>query len=453
MPDKAIQAFFEERKQAWLKKEVKASMDDETKKGKFIECENLYSYKNWIGFAIDCAHKRVLVSHVCKFTHPDTGCSKASVKNKTFVSPTIFDGKQKGDGFLRSGNVNNTELDSIGNGTEVNTAGEVGLLLSRRLSDGKRFYQHVKESSEQFIEFAKNYTSNIDDVKTKLLDMLGNSEPVTNSKIKQVYFPIPDETASDGYHQLSLLTNSGIVFEMRRRLDAVRFGVDEASINEQDENQYLTKDELKVAREKRRNNEYFVKSFDEVYGLTTIGFGGSQPNNISVLCNQYAGKAHLLLSTPPSLEERSFRFPTSDFFTQSISPYQVKSAFEALHRVFKTNASESVIPKKNLKAGRDNRLAEITDHIIENMWQARNSASQKYVDSHSKLKQWQKVWLLDEYFEVRQQEEQWLETLTAEIKKWIVASYRKIIAEPCTLGESELQFIQAFVEQYKEALR
>ncbi|TOM55970.1 type I-F CRISPR-associated protein Csy1, partial [Vibrio parahaemolyticus] len=69
----------------------------------------------------------------------------------------------------------------------------------------------------------------------------------------------------------------------------------------------------------------------EIYGLTTIGYGGTKPQNISVLNNQNAGKAHLLPSLPPQIAQRKRRLPTYDFFTNTVNPWQVKETLEAFH--------------------------------------------------------------------------------------------------------------------------
>ena len=341
-------------------------------------------------------------------------------------------------------------LDALGNAAAL----DVDAFLSLKMEDEQTLLQHIEQETELSKSLLTIRSQSYEELRQGFLAMTtAATEQITSSKIKQVYFPITNEKSPNDYHQLSILTNSGIVFEMRRRLDALRFGMDESVMKESDKEKYLTKDELKIAREKRRNIDYFDKEFDEVYGLTTIGYGGTKPQNISVLNNQNGGKAHLLLSVPPALAVREFRFPTQDFFTQSISPYQIKPAFITLHNIFKTYAAESVIPLKKLRTGRDNRLAEMMDHIIENMWKARNAEKEQYTQSTTKLAQWQKIWLLEEHSDLRFQESEWLNTVTTEIRKWIVSGYKKLIKEPCTLGESEIQFIEQFVTQYKEAMR
>ncbi|MFC3679753.1 type I-F CRISPR-associated protein Csy1 [Bacterioplanoides pacificum] len=451
MPDPVIHAFFEERKKAWLSKELKSSKDEQKIRQKKLECEELYSRENWLRFAFENSYKRSLVSHVSKMTHPDTGSSKTSRSKKTFVTPIIFEGKCENDGLLRTGNVKGIDLDSTGNGTEVNTIGEVGALLSLVLSDGRRFYDHLINDSSYLDDFLKVDNLDLQKSKESLKAMFKEENQETNSRIKQVYFPLNN---SGDYHQLSLLTNSGIVFECRKRLDAIRFGIDEEEVGKNTyEADVLTKDELKQARDKRRKNEYFDQPFDEIYGLTTIGYGGTKPQNISVLNNQNGGKAHLLLSVPPALEQRDVQFPKKDFFQSNIRYSHGREAFRALNQIFLAPKSDGKIPLKNLRSGRDNRLQQLTDLVIDSMWQVRRIAKTQYREDTSLLPRYQKIWLLDEFSELRQQQDDWLAELTTKIRDWIITGHQRTNKEAAVLGDAEIQFIQSFVEQYQEAFR
>src|SRR5690606_1773959 len=97
-----------------------------------------------------------------------------------------------------------------------------------------------------------------------------DTDSVTSSKIKQVYFPV-----DDNYHQLSILSASGIMFELRKRIDNIRFS-----------------EEAKAARVCEKNNEISKGGYKQLVNITTIGYGGTKPQNISVLNNQNGGKAH-----------------------------------------------------------------------------------------------------------------------------------------------------------------
>ena len=106
MPDSAIRAFFEERKQAWLKKEVKASMDEIEVQQKHSEAELKFSFEQWLPDAAKRAGQRAFSTHPSTFSHSSTGISENNRKKFTYVTPFIFEGETSSDGFLRTGNVN-----------------------------------------------------------------------------------------------------------------------------------------------------------------------------------------------------------------------------------------------------------------------------------------------------------------------------------------------------------
>jgi len=256
-------------------------------------------------------------------------------------------------------------------------------------------------------------------------------ETITSSKIKQVYFPID----SDKYHLLSILTNSGIVYELRERIDTLRFS-----------------EEQKEMKQKKRNNEYSEKDYIEIINTLTIGYGGTKPQNISVLNNNHGGKAKMFLSVPPVLNKREIRFPKRSFFFESIRYYHVKEALQRLHAIFKSGV-DSVIPRKNLESGRDNRIEEILDMIILRMSAIRSVSSEQYYEKTSELAEHQKIWLLEENNKKRQETDEWLIKICNDISKWIVDAYKKTVKNPVILGAAEIHYIEEIVTKNKEALR
>jgi CRISPR-associated protein Csy1 len=155
--------------------------------------------------------------------------------------------------------------DALGNAAVL----DVYKFLSLIMQDNQTLLQQIDQQTDLAKELLDIKGQDYSVLQEGFLAMTAqSSEAVTSSKIKQVYFPL-DNSESPDYHQLSILTNSGLVFEMRKRLGAMRFGVD-ADIPA---GRYLTKDGLKQARDKRRNNDFFAKPFDEIYGLSTIGYG------------------------------------------------------------------------------------------------------------------------------------------------------------------------------------
>ena len=109
MLDPAITDFFEDRKSAWLKKNIKSSMSDMLVKEKEAECETVFSFQQWLPNAAKRAGQISISTHPCTFSHP------SSRKNKNgYATSVIANGSKKNDGFLRSGNVD-VAADALGN--------------------------------------------------------------------------------------------------------------------------------------------------------------------------------------------------------------------------------------------------------------------------------------------------------------------------------------------------
>ncbi|MGY0399534.1 MAG: type I-F CRISPR-associated protein Csy1 [Ostreibacterium sp.] len=422
MSDPAIQAFFAERKKAWLKKNIKTSMDEEEIRNKESECNQIFSSEQWLPNAAKRAGQISISSHPCTFSHP------SARKNKNgAVTSIIAQSDYTADGFLRTGNVVAVEKDALGNAAAL----DVYKFLVLIMDDDQPLLDHIKQDSPLAKTLLSVESESYENLKQGFLAMTNSGgELITSSKIKQVYFPVADD-----YHQLSILSNSGMIYEMRRRIDELRFS-----------------EKTKTLRELKRKNEYSEEGFSEIYDITTIGYGGTKPQNISVLNSQNGGKTHLLLSVPPRLEERVIRFPLIDFFVNSIRYYDCFDAFKKLHGIF-TAGIDSDIPRRNLVSGRDHRIEDILDVIIKRMWAVREVSSVQYREESSQLAHYQKVWLLNDYQEERERDDQWLDELCNHITRWIMKGYSKLNKKPVVLAQAEKDYINALIKSNKEVLR
>ncbi|KZN29815.1 hypothetical protein N474_16515 [Pseudoalteromonas luteoviolacea CPMOR-2] len=420
MLDPAIANFFDERKEAWLKKNIKASMTESEKREKERECDQVFLLANWLPSAAKRAGQISISTHPCTFSHP------SARKNKNgYVSSIIAQNTHKVDGLLRSGNVR-AESDALGNAAAL----DVHKFLSLVLDDSQTLLNHIVQESELAQKLLKQPHCDYAVLRDDFLKMIETDQAaITSSKVKQVYYPVEDGE----YHLLSILTNSGQLFELRKRLDRFRFG-----------------DDLKQARESRKANQYHATGYCEIYGLTTIGYGGTKPQNISVLNNQNAGKAHLLPSFPPSLKQREIRLPASDFFKESFTAWHVRDVLEALHRLFVTEHNNV-----NIREGRDYRIQQYVDLVIEKMWQVRVFLAENPSEPTSELPQEQKIWLYPQYQEQRELQNDWLDSITRHIARGLINHYskNKFITNPVHLADQELFAIERVVEDNKELLR
>ena len=352
--NKAITAFFEERKAAWLKKSINTSMTQMEVSEKKLECDQIFALEHWLPNAAKRAGQISISTHPCTFSHP------SSRKNKNgYTSSVIAASKRGDDGYLRSGNVT-VEPDALGNAAAL----DVYKFLMLKMEDGQTLLSHIEQDSDSAQKLLKIETELYSTLKDGFLTMTNNNaDIVTSSKIKQIYFPV-----DDGYHQLSILSASGIMFELRKRIDTIRFS-----------------EETKAARACKKNNEIFEGRYKQLTNLTTIGYGGTKPQNISAMNNQNGGKVHLLPSEPPKLIKRDIYFPTVDFFSQTLSFYQCGDLFYALHELFLNHKNNW-----NIRCERDEYYQAIIDRIIEKMWLVRSVSEAQYNPDTTQLNKTQK---------------------------------------------------------------
>ena len=418
MPDPAIQNYFSERKEAWMKKNLNTAMQEHEVKELEQLCEQQFSLNEWLPNAAKRAGQISMSTHPCTFSHP------SARKNKNgYVSSVLAEIDRVEDGYLKTGNVS-VATDALGNAAAL----DVYKFLTLTMQNGENLLTHILQETELAKALLTIKTANYQELRSGFLAMVeGAAESITSSKIKQVYFPVDDD-----YHQLSLLTNSGMVYQLRSRLDKLRFS-----------------DEVKELRDKKRKNEFSEQGFSEIYGLTTIGYGGTKPQNISVLNNQNGGKAHLLSSLPPSIEKRSIHFPRSDFFTESFKKYEYADNFKALHKLFQTDYNNI-----KLRDARDRNLQQIINLLIEKMWAVRAVSQAQYHAETSSLSSVQLTWLHDDFADEREKSEQWLNLLITEISTWLTRSYEKVLDKKAIkLGDAERLHFAEVIERNREFLK
>ena len=309
-------------------------MSEYEQEEKIAECDGVFDKEKWLPSAAKRAGQISMATHPCRFSHP------SAKKNKNGETTSVIsDSQHTNDGYLRSGNVE-SEIDALGNAAAL----DVYKFLTLIMSDNQTLLQHIKQDSHLAQNTLSIKSESYDKLKAGFMAMTeAGSENITSSKIKQVYFPI---NPNDSYHLLSVLTNSGIVFESRKRVDALRFPAEEE------------KTLIKEARECKGKELHHTHRWKEVYGLTTIGYGGTKPQNISVLNTQNGGRSHLFSSMPPTLKKRDLHFPTTDFFSQSLDLYLYRNFFQKLHRLYLT-------PTNNLKVrnARDSYFGDLSKKI------------------------------------------------------------------------------------------
>jgi CRISPR-associated protein Csy1 len=385
MLDPAIQAFLNERKENWLKKKVDSKTTAEQEIELTQEANELFALATWLPDAAKRAKQLSLVSHPAKFSHP-------SAKTSSIIAIAA----KNADGFVRSGNTTE-QLDVFGNAAAM----DVYKFLSLALVDGQTVLSHLEQTTpaiqKQFTLPAPNYT----ELASSLLAIKSTDtdKVVTSAIVKQVYFPVSE----NNYHLLSVLTPSSLMFTLKQRINTLRFS-----------------EEAKAAREAKKNNQPYDNELAEIYSLTVIGFGGTKPQNISVLNSQNYGTAYLLESLPPILKKRSVNPPKINFFSNSLRLKDFQKDFDELHKQLSSD-----INNIHVRNQRDWLIKNIIYQVADKLWQIRYlDAGWSTSDNYQNLSQHQKIWLDQGYKETRQQQTDWQDDIKTALARWLSNSYK-----------------------------
>lgn len=208
-------------------------------------------------------------------------------------------------------------------------------------------------------------------------------------------------------------------------------------------------EESKQAREDKKQGRPNEQGYNDVYNLTIIGFGGTKPQNISVLNKQYGGKAYLLPCLPPALEHRSLRLPRRDFFRETLWARQYQEPFRRMHSLLVAD-----INNLNIRQGRDRWiLLSILDQVLNQAWSLRSHPqgwSQKA--QYNDLPKHQRIWLDDFHLQERSSDMAWVRQVIADFTRWFIFAYEKNLGESAVpLRDDEFKYIQELLSKHQEA--
>ena len=415
MLDSAIQVFLDERKELWLKSKIKGKTTDEEKIVFERQASEEFSLFTWLPKAAKRAKQLSLVSHPGKFSHP-------SAKTTSIIAVA----QHVPDGFLRSGNVD-ADLDVLGNAAAL----DVYKFLSLEMNDGKTILVHLEEQSVFIKEQLTIPSVSFPEIEQGLLAIKQDSDASvkTSGRVKQVYFPVK----GIGYHLLSILTPSSLLYKLRERINIMRFS-----------------DESKEVRVAKNSEKYLDKELSEIYGISVIGFGGTKPQNISVINSQNGGAAYLLSSMPPELTTRTIHPPSTNFFTQSLWQKAFFNEFQRFHNQLISDTNNIHVRRKVARS-----IKSIIYQVADRVWMLRYlEPGWSDSDSYTRLPQYQKLWVDQQYVESREEDTQWFDTVKKELSLWFFDTYRDLLGDKAiSIGDDQLPHIKKMIDECEEALR
>ena len=352
-----------------------------------------------------------VITHSAKFSHP-----------KANVTPIVMSIGNKGeendkDGYIRNGNVNvSPYLKDINRSNSYALSSGFLLLfddftqitvLEAFLSEDKSVQEREGRILREWCE--KNEVSFIN-LKDCVSKMIKEEKTKTDWQVKQVYFPVSSHRDPAQYHLLSILTTSGLTFNLRERIE------------------YINKNKV---TEENKGESYKEK----LLNITHIKYS-TEPRNVSELNNIKTGVAYLLFSSPPEWRERAIRLPHNNFFTRCLSDKEVYNSFEQLHKFITKGNNSSYFYQQRLEI-----LNSIIDYVLLKVVQIRSYKYQewekKYYDSLDKDLRI----LLDSRIDSETRDKKWLDAISAKIARAIIKTYEKN-KEAKKLDDDDLSFIK-----------
>lgn len=433
--DKMIAKYLEyldTKKQDFLKKKVKVNSTEKEIIAFNKEADDKFLMHNWLIDASNRAGQLSVTTHPPKFSHPDAK-----------IDAIIAKCNQKNDGLLRSGNIK-VGLDVVGNAASLDVNKFLHLELDNNLT--------ILQNLEQNTDYIKTQfeIDNFDEIRSNFLKIKKSGLTTKSSdKLKQIYFPVGDD-----YHLLSLLTPSAIVYKLKQRINENFQPFSERNKQEKEKVERAVKDKKELKGD-----------LNSIWNLTAIGYGGTKPQNISVLNNQNGGIAYLLSSMPPILQKRKTQPPKKDFFSNIWLNNYLKEDFKELHGILNNRQEELAIkrkiekenkPYRSIRAIRDELIIPNIIFQIKKEIEKIREISDGWSDSsaYNKLPQWQKILLDNQYESIRDDNEQnhdFLNHARLELAIWFSKTYNKLFDK--NLGDIEIVHIKDVLKNEMEVFK
>lgn len=360
---------------------------------------------DWLKKIVEDAAKCRGVTHIGKFTDPAVD-STVSLFDKSEKTTVLED-------YVCTATVLSSTDMVVSSAAFLPTA----KLLMLPLEDGRTFLEHIMAGSE-YVDELKPFTDDLEETKKKLECVISGELPQeTAENIRQVYFPV-----GEGYHLLSTLTSSSVLYELKARIQEI---------------------ERSARAARSKGDDHYGESHALMTDLTAVGFGGTKPQNVSLTNNNQGGIALLLPSCLPTISHRDVVIPRDDFFANTLWHGRFRADFDRLHAIFKLNYNNAEIRELRVE-----RTADIIDKVMMTVYALRELEPGWSEKENNRLPQSQKLWLDEKNAERRNQEDAWIDEIAAEFSRWLLRTYERFHREDrVDLGEEELRAIRLEIKE------
>lgn len=249
---------------------------------------------SWIDDAAQLASQVSVVTHAAKYSHGDSK-SSSLFQNVSSVSGG------RSNGYITTASLMAVPIDLVCSAGAMGVAGfltiqvDETMLLDFIFRSDPSPLKKFAESEEQLSRWMKGFSS-----------VFEERPPKSHTFSKQIYFPVGERE----YHLLSPLFPSGLAHTLYEKVQISRYS-----------------EEAKEIRQKRRDRLFSEKATLDYPDLGVQTFGGTKPQNISLLNSRRGGKVYLLPSLPP-IWKSSRKAPQTDAVFWHQFKYDSKPVFE-----------------------------------------------------------------------------------------------------------------------------
>ncbi|EMU6613632.1 type I-F CRISPR-associated protein Csy1 [Escherichia coli] len=378
------------------------------------ELEARYLPRNWLTDAAKRAGQIKLVTHGAKFSHGDSKASSFYLETSATES------------YLNTASLANVATDAIGNAAALDVAKLLqtdvngdSLLASLKRGD----YQALSTFAEDKVQlelwvagFSQAWTT---------------GRPSSHKLAKQIYFPV-----ADGYHLLCPLFSSSLAQAMYEKLTAGRFS-----------------EESKAIRDARKAGKWHSQPDIRFPNLAEMHFGGTKPQNISLLNSVRGGRVWLLPSMPPA------------WGPLDRAPQKMHSIF-ALRGDFNRAASGIIARMTYLLKVDTNNVhirtvrAKYIDELIDLLFMQASAFQQEKWQGWSAqspdLPRHQQLWLdpwrslSDETFKQEREKNDWQVTVADDFARWLNYRLKKSSFDVGAVEQKEWRSQSLFAQRMRE---
>lgn len=434
----AIADYIEQRKQTKLEPLLKAlnkvldKSDDPVEiakaKADYAEqatpIEEAFNPATWLTDAAKRAKQISLATHAPKFTHSDSKASSILVTqyevNSSYVTTTCLQTKA---------------IDAVGNAA----VHDVAKLLMIEV----RGESLVTQLQENHLSALKPFTQDewlLNEWQSGFIEALGDAKLSGHTLTKQLYYPVKQgKQAAQAYHLLVPLTSSALAHKLHKTITQTRFG-----------------DEAKAIKEARKKGHYHPQDSVNFVATAIQNFGGSQPQNISLLNSksERGSKCYLLNCAPPTYQAQiTSPAQQTSFFNREFS-YQTAQHIKEF-KAFLANLKES---DRNFKT-RYKRDFWYTQPILDTLFeraallQNQTEITGWATEPSAKMKKAHRLWLdvfnRHPVFQTEREKGEWLEEVAHDFATWLLRKLEN--KDAYILGDNEHHYFKKLCFQQLKA--